>query len=159
MIKFGKRSLDAMTGIHPNLRKVLDKAAEMAEASEDFMVLQGPRTREQMMENYGKGRTVAELARWKIPASYAQPSAAKVTWLRDPFKSDHRIMEDGFGHAVDLAPYPVDFKDVKRYVQLYHLIMAAARCEGVKLRSGMDWDKDGNLMEKGETDLGHFELV
>lgn len=159
MITFGNRSLEAMIGIHPDLRKVLDKAAEMAEPAEDFTVLQGPRTREQMMENYGKGRTIAELAKWNIPARYARPQAAKVTWLRNPFMSDHRVMEDGYGHAVDLAPYPIDFDDIKRYVQLYHLIMAAARCQGIKLRSGMDWDKDGNLMEKGETDLGHYELV
>lgn len=159
MITFGKRSLDAMEGIHPRLRRVLDRAAANATAAQDFTVLQGPRTREQMMVNYGKGRTADELARWGIPARYARPNEAKVTWLRDPFKSDHRIMDDGFGHAVDLAPYPIDFNDKARYVALYHLIMNAAKEEDVALRSGMDWDKDGNLMEKGETDLGHFELA
>lgn len=158
-IKFSERSLSAMNGIHPKLREVLDHAATIASASEDFMVLEGVRSREAMMVNYGKGRVASELTKFGIPAHYAQPSVAKVTWLADPFNSNHKLMPDGYGHAVDLAPWPVDFKDIKRYVTLYTLIMGSAREVGVKLRSGMDWDGDGHLMERGETDLGHYEII
>jgi len=161
-IKFSQRSLDAMSangGIHPTLRAVLVKAAEMASKDEDFMVLEGVRSKERMMETWGQGRNASELQRWNIPASYAQPDKPKVTWLNNPFMSNHRAHDDGYGYAVDLAPYPIDMKDVKRYVKLYTLIMGAARVLDVHLRSGMDWDEDGHLMEKGETDLGHYELV
>jgi len=159
-IKFGERSLTQLAGIHPDLRRVLDKAAEMADPKvDDFAVLEGGRTKERMMETWGQGRTASELSRWNIPASYAKPNQPKVTWLTNPFMSNHRKYDDGFYHAVDLAPYPIDFNDKGRYVKLYTLIMGAARVVGVHICSGMDWDKDGHLMEKGETDLGHFELA
>lgn len=159
-IKFGERSQKQMVGLHPDLLRVLNKAAEMADpATEDFMILEGGRTKERMMETWGQGRSVSELARWNIPASYAKPNQPKVTWLNNPFMSNHRKHDDGFYHAIDICPFPVDFKTVKKYVKLYTLIMGAARVLGVHLRSGMDWDEDGHLMEKGETDLGHYEII
>lgn len=161
MIKFGDRSKKSMEGLHPYFIRVLNKAAEMADPAkgEDFTILEGGRTKERMMETWGQGRNASELARWSIPASYAKPSIPKVTWLNNPFMSNHRKHDDGYFHAVDIAPFPIDFKDVKKYVKLYTLIMGAARVLGVHLRSGMDWDEDGHLMEKGETDLGHFEII
>ncbi len=159
-IKFSERSLTSMAGIHPDLRRVLDKAAEMADPKkgEDFIVLEGGRTKERMMETWGQGRNASELSRWNIPASYAKPNQPKVTWLTNPFMSNHRQHDDGYYHAVDIAPYPIDLKTARKYVTLYLLIMSAARILGVHIRSGMDWDEDGHVMEKGETDLGHFEV-
>ena len=49
------------------------------------MVLEGVRSREQCMVNYGKGRTVAQCTAKGIPAKYAQPKLNKVTWLNNPF--------------------------------------------------------------------------
>ena len=37
--------------------------------------------------------------------------------------------------------------------------MEAARIEKVRVRWGRDWDEDGVIGEKGETDGPHFELV
>ena len=159
MITLSKLSLSRMEGLHPDLRRVISYAANIAEPHEDFMVIEGVRSRENMMVNYGKGRTAAQLAAKGIPASFAQPGAAKVTWLNDPFASNHRVQRDGFGWAVDLAPWPIDWNDSKRFEKLALLMFRAAAAEKVHIRWGRDWDEDGRYEEKGETDGPHFELV
>jgi peptidoglycan LD-endopeptidase CwlK len=158
-ITLGSRSLARLEGVHPDLVRVVKRAAALATASLDFTVLEGVRSREQMMVNYGKGRNVAQLAAKGIPAKYAKPGERKVTWLNNPFNSNHRVMEDGFGHAVDLAPWPIDWEDSKRFEQLAELMFEAAQIEKVRVRWGRDWDEDGRYEEKGETDGPHFELV
>lgn len=153
------KSRSRLEGVHPDLKRVVERAALLADASLDFTVLEGVRSREQMMVNYGKGRTAAQLAAKGIPAKFAQPGAAKVTWLNDPFASNHRVQKDGFGWAVDLAPWPIDWSDGRRFEKLALLMFRAAAIEKVHIRWGRDWDEDGRYEEKGETDGPHFELV
>lgn len=157
-IILGQRSQSRLVGLDPRLERVVRRAAILAMPEDDFTVLEGVRSREQMMVNYGKGRTAAQLAVHGIPASYAQPRAAKVTWLNDPFNSPHKARPNG-GRAVDLAPFPIDWNDKKRFERLRDLMFAAAHQEGVRIRWGKDWDQDGVYEEKGETDGPHFELV
>lgn len=151
MIKFGQRSIDAMKGLHPDLIKVLNQAAETCPPENDFTVLEGVRSREQMMINYGKGRSAAELAKFGIPASYAQPGAKKVTWLNNPFASNHAVQKDGYGHAFDIVPYPIDWNDIDKFKALSKIIKAAAEIVGVKLVWGGDWTSS--------KDYPHYELV
>lgn len=155
MIYFSKTSLLRLddgkgNAIHPDLMRVVKKAAEIAEPHEDFMVIEGVRTKEGMMINYGKGRTAAQLAKFGIPASYARPSARRVTWLNNPFMSNHRKHDDGYGHAVDLAPYPLNWNDLAGFKELADLMKRAAKLEGVAINCGADWSKK---------DWPHFELA
>ncbi|WOF43759.1 M15 family metallopeptidase [Sphingopyxis indica] len=158
-ITLGQRSLSRLVGVHPDLVRVVKRAAAMATPAEDFTVLEGVRSREQMCINYGKGRTAAQCEAKGVPGKYAQPRAAKVTWLNNPFASNHRKMFDGFGHAVDLAPWPIDWNDLKRFDAVAHLMLRAATIEGVPIRWGADWDQDGKPRERGESDSPHFELA
>jgi len=158
VITLGQRSLDRLSGVHPDLIRVVKRAAQLARLDQDFTVLEGVRSRENMMVNWGKGRTAAQCAAKGIPASYAKPALAKVTWLNDPFNSPHKARPGG-GRAVDLAPFPIDWNDKARFVALHDLMMSAAHIEGVHIRWGKDWDEDGKYEEKGETDGPHFELV
>lgn len=89
-ITLGQRSLSRLDGVHPDLVRVVKRAAAMATADEDFTVLEGIRSKEQMCINYGKGRTAAQCEAKGVPGKYAQPKVAKVTWLSDPFNSNHR---------------------------------------------------------------------
>lgn len=158
-ITLGERSRKRLTGVHPDLVRVVDRAAEIATPDLNFTVLEGVRSREQMMVNYGKGRTAGQLSAKNIPAKYARPAERKVTWLNNPFASNHRVMPDGFGHAVDLAPWPINWNDGRRFEKLALLMFRAAAIEKVHIRWGRDWDEDGRYEEKGETDGPHFELV
>lgn len=151
MFKLSARSEKALVGVDPKLVAVVRRAIQITPV--DFMVVEGVRTREQCMINYGKGRTVAQLKAKGIPANYSKPAAAKVTWLNDPFASKHC-----FGKAVDLLPAPYDWKDTKPFDQVAKAMLQAAKELGVKVRWGADWDADGKPREKGEADSPHFEI-
>ena len=141
--KLSQRSLNSLNGVDPNLVKVVKRAIELTE--QDFIVIEGLRTREQMMINYGKGRTAAQLAVHGIPASYAKPKEAKVTWLNDPFASNHAK-----GKAVDIVPNPVDWNDISKFKKINEAMQVAAKELGVKLSYGGDWTKK---------DYPHWELA
>jgi peptidoglycan L-alanyl-D-glutamate endopeptidase CwlK len=152
----GQRSLAELQGVHPDLVRVIKRAITIT--AQDFMVVQGTRTKEEMWANYGKGRTRQECALKGVPVKYSMPGEAKVTWLNNPLMSNHRIMPDGFGHGVDLGTFPYG-GNTKQYRLIWEAMKKAMAIEGVKLRSGIDWDGDNIPMEKGESDLGHYELV
>ena len=141
--KLSQRSLNSLNGVDPNLVKVVKRAIELTE--QDFIVIEGLRTREQMMINYGKGRTAAQLAVHGIPASYAKPKESKVTWLKNPFASNHAK-----GKAVDIVPSPVDWSDISKFKKINEAMQAAAKEIGVKLSYGGDWTKK---------DYPHWELA
>lgn len=141
-ITLGQRSLARLDGVHPKLVRVILLAATLARPEDDFTVLEGIRTPERQRELYAQGRT----APGKI-----------VTWT---LKSNHfRNPRTGFGHAVDLAPFPIDWGDTARFDRLAMLMFRAASIERVKIRWGADWDQDGKPREKGESDSPHFELA
>ncbi len=146
-----KRSLDNLSGVHPDLVKVVKRAIEITK--QDFVVIEGVRTREQCMINYGKGRTAAQCLAKGIAAKYANPNAAKVTWLKNPFGSKHVK-----GLAVDICPYPIDWNDLKKFDAIAKAMLDAGRELGVAVRWGADWDRDGRPRERGESDSPHFEI-
>lgn len=146
----GARSLANLKGVDERLVRVVKRAIEIT--SVDFTVIEGVRTREQCMVNYGKGRTAAECAAKNVPASYAKPSVAKVTWLNNPFASKHVT-----GHAVDLLP-STGWNNLTSFDVVAKAMLTAAKELGISIRWGADWDKDGKPREKGETDSPHFEL-
>lgn len=146
------KSLSRLVGVHPDLAKVVKRAIEITD--QDFMVLEGVRSKEQCYINYGKGRTAEQCVTKKVPASYANPKVAKVTWLNNPLSSKHVT-----GQAVDIVPYPVDWEDLSKFDAMAKAMFAAAKELGVSIRWGADWDNDGKLREQGEYDSPHFELV
>lgn len=147
--RFSQRSLTSLAGVHPDLVKVAHRAIQIT--SQDFIVTEGVRTKERMWETWGQGRTVATLASKGVPAKYAQPNKPKVTWLANPLGSNHRAMADGYGHAIDVVPYPVDWNDAKKFHAIAKAMKQAATELGVKISWGGDWTKN--------RDLPHFELA
>jgi peptidoglycan L-alanyl-D-glutamate endopeptidase CwlK len=134
------RSFKNLEGVHPKLVAVVGQAIQITE--QDFMVIEGVRTQARQDELWAQGRT--------------KPGPV-VTWVKDV--SSHGIHEDGFGHAVDLCPYPVDWNDLSKFDAISKAMFAAASELGVKLRWGADWDQDGKPRERGESDSPHFELA
>lgn len=137
---FSRRSLDALAGVHPDLVRVVRRALSLGVI--DFMVTEGVRSQARQLDLYAQGRT--------------RPGKI-VTWTKNSrhFKSTRT----GYGHAVDLLPAPFDYKDVRPFDALAGAMFAAADIEGVAIRWGADWDRDGRARERGETDSPHFELA
>lgn len=134
----GPRSRANLQGVHPQMVAVVERAIEIT--TQDFMVIEGVRTPERQRQLYAQGRTVPG----KI-----------VTWT---LKSNHFKHADGFGHAVDLCPYPVDWNTPAKFDAISFAMFAAAAELGVNIRWGADWDQDGKPRERGESDSPHFEL-
>ncbi|WP_091739800.1 M15 family metallopeptidase [Phenylobacterium immobile] len=153
----GAASRSRLAGVHPDLVRVVERAITLT--SVDFKVIEGVRSDEQAYINWGKGRTQGELVAIGVAGKYAQPAAAKVTWLRNPLSTKHRVQGDGYGHAVDLLPAPYDWKALPPFDAVAKAMLAAAVVEKVGIRWGADWDGDGKPREKGETDSPHFELA
>jgi len=63
------------------------------------------------------------------------------------------------GLAIDLAPYPIDWNNTKRFYYFAGIVMAVAREMDLKIRWGGDWDRDDDLDDQSFNDLVHFELV
>lgn len=137
--KLGRQSLQKLEGVHPNLVGVVRRAIEIT--TQDFTVLEGVRTPERQAKLYAQGRS--------------EPGSI-VTWT---LNSRHFKKPDGFGYAVDLVPFPVDWKTPTKFDSIAHAMFQAAEELGVVIRWGADWDKDGSPREKGESDSPHFELV
>ena len=140
--KLSERSLNSLKGVNPSLVKVVERAIELTE--QDFLVLEGVRSKEQCYINYGKGRTVAQCSAKGVPTKYAQPSLSKVTWLNNPLASKHVT-----GNAIDLVPYPIDWNTISKFTTISKAMKQAAKELGVDLEWGGDWTKK---------DYPHFEL-
>lgn len=157
--RLGAASRANLIGVHPRLVAVVTRAIQITPV--DFKVIEGVRSDAQAYINFGKGRNVEALiaAGVPMPARYAKPLEAKVTWLRNPLATKHRKQADGWGHAVDLLPAPYDWKDLSHFDTVAEAMLRAADEHGTLIRWGADWDADGHPRERGETDSPHFELV
>lgn len=60
--------------------------------------------------------------------------------------------------AIDIIPYPVDYKDERAFYYLAGLMKMVAIAQGKRLRWGGDWNGDNNFKDNKFNDLGHFEL-
>tara|TARA_R110000824_G_scaffold21496_4_gene80052 strand:+ start:4667 stop:5011 length:345 start_codon:yes stop_codon:yes gene_type:complete len=101
----------------------------------DFSVLEGYRSPERQDMLFRDGKS-------KLPGG----------------KSKHNVFPS---IAVDLAPFPIDWNDLDRFVFLAGVMHASAHAIGFgdQLRWGGDWDMDHQLTDERFRDLGHFELV
>ena len=65
------------------------------------------------------------------------------------------------GEAVDVTPYPVDMESVfgiHRHYYMAGLLRGIGHMMKIKLRSGADWDSDGEITDQKFNDLVHIEL-
>jgi peptidoglycan L-alanyl-D-glutamate endopeptidase CwlK len=99
----------------------------------DFTILCGHRSQEEQEDAVRRG---VSKTRWPLSKHNAMPSK-----------------------AVDVAPYPVDWKDTARFARLFGLIECIAKQQGVAVRWGGDWDRDGRTADETFIDMPHVELV
>lgn len=135
--RFGSRSQGRLDTCHPDIRGILKTAIERAPF--DFTVVCGARDKAAQDEAFATGMS-------------------KKRWP----ESKHNVVSDGLSLAVDVAPWikgTIPWNDEGSFYVLAGCILSAAKCRGVKMRYGGDWDRDGLTEDQSFMDLGHFELV
>lgn len=105
--RLGQRSMQNLSGVHPDLVAVVKRAIEITE--QDFSVIEGVRNIERQRQLVAKG-------------------ASKT------LNSRHIT-----GHAVDIAPWPIDWEDLKRFEIMADAMKQAADELGVDVEWGGDW--------------------
>lgn len=129
MARFSRASERALGTCHESIQGVLREAIKEF----DFTVLCGHRGKEEQEKAFAEG-------------------TSKVRWPKGKHNCSPSL-------AVDIAPYPIDWKDHERFTYLAGRVMGIAQVLGVKLRWGGDWDRDTEVQDEGFRDIGHFELV
>ena len=137
--KLGSTSRARLAGVHPRLVAVVERAIQIT--GQDFTVLEGVRTQARQLELYAQGRTTP---------------GPVVTWTKT---SNHFKKADGYGHAVDIAPFPIDWSNLARFDAVAKAMFQAGAELRVKIRWGADWNANGEPRERGESDSPHFELA
>ena len=126
---FGSYSKEKLMFVDDRLRRVMDEAIKYW----DFRVVSGYRDEEEQNRLADEG----------------------LSQVRYP-ESKHNTYPS---LAVDIAPYPIDWKDQERFVLFAGGILTVARQLGIPLRWGGDWNMDDRVADTSFRDFGHFELV
>jgi len=127
MPKFGKRSTQNKKTLVQKLQDVLD----IVILKMDISVICGTRGKEDQNKAYDEGKST----------------------LRYP-QSNHNKSPSS---AVDVVPYPSLWSDVGKFYRLAAHMFRAANDVGIKLRGGLDWNRNGDLADQKFNDLPHFE--
>ncbi len=127
MFRFSKRSLDNLKGVHPKMVKLMKTA--ITNAPIDFVITEGVRTQKRQWELFKAGKS-------------------KCDGIKN--KSNHQVKADGYGHAVDLYPLPINYKNKEPYKILAGHIKKVAKELNIKIQWGGDW--------KNFCDMPHYEL-
>lgn len=129
MPKFGTRSLNNLNTCHPDLQRLFNEIIKKF----DCTVLCGHRNKEDQDKAFHEGRS-------------------KVQWPN----GKHNSMPS---KAVDVAPYPVDWNDIKRFYMFVGIVRGYAAMMNINIRCGADWDGDMEIKDQNFHDLPHFELI
>lgn len=137
--KLSRKSLENLRGVHPSLVFIVQSAIETGIM--DFSVNEGVRTleRQKKLVSEGSSKTM---------------------------KSKHLVQSDGYGHAVDLYPYPIDMDavnrrnavEIVRFGVLAGIIKSLAWTHGIEIEWGGDFDSDGQTLDSTFFDAPHIQL-
>jgi peptidoglycan L-alanyl-D-glutamate endopeptidase CwlK len=138
--KLSPASLERLKGVHPDLVHIVHKAMEAQVM--DFSVSEGLRSEDRQQQLVAQG-------------------------VSKTLNSKHLKQPDGFGHAVDLYPHPIDMKrvekgdvrEIARFGVLSGVMRTIAHQSKILIVNGMDWDGDGENLDHSFFDAPHFQLV
>lgn len=128
MPKFGKESLAKLATCDERLQKIFKEVIKGI----DCQVLEGHRGQKAQDAAFAAGNS-------------------KLKWP----KGEHNATPS---RAVDVAPWPVDWKDMRRFDFFAGYVKGTAAQMGLKVRWGGDWDSDNDLKDQKFNDLVHFEI-
>mgnify|MGYP003115744781 CR=1 FL=1 len=128
MPRFSKRSKNRLSTCDKRLQNIFNEVIKHVDCS----ILEGHRGEKRQNKFYNEGKSKV-----KFPDGRHN---------RNPSK------------AVDVTPYPVDWKDRERQTLFAGFVLGIARGMGIHLRWGGDWDQDFHVMDNRFDDFPHFEV-
>lgn len=128
MPKFGQVSMRKLETAHPDLQRLFLEVVKYF----DCTVLEGYRNKMAQDKAVAEGRS------------------------QTPYPtSKHNRMPS---MAVDVAPFPVDWADTKRFYFFAGVVKGIALQMNIPIRWGGDWDGDTETKDNSFMDLPHYEL-
>jgi len=130
---WGKNSKRHYDTLDPCLKKIMDRVLQEVA---DISLISGHRTPDEQYDLWVAGKTTV---RWPDSKHNAIPS-----------------------RAVDFQPYPYPDSEEKLWGALGYIAGRAieiAREDGIILRWGGDWDRDGDMTDQSFDDLFHLEIL
>ena len=128
MPKFGRKSKENLNTCDSRLQKIFNEVIKHVDCS----VLEGHREKDRQNKLFKEGKTKVQYPNGR---HNRQPSS-----------------------AVDVTPYPVDWKDRERQTLFAGFVIGVASQMGINLRWGGDWDQDFQVVDNRFDDFPHFEL-
>lgn len=97
---------------------------------------------------------------WGRRGKEAQDHAFKMGWTTKPWpESVHNVQAPELSRAIDLVPYPIDWKNETRLYYFSGYVRGRAEELGIPLRHGADWDNDFDIDDQILRDPCHFEYI
>jgi len=128
MNKFSTSSLDRLKTVEPELQELFHHVLQIHDCS----ILEGFRDEATQNQYYADGKSKVEY----------------------PDSKHNRYLS----RAIDVAPYPIEWENTKRFYYFAGIVKGVAAGLGVDIRYGGDWDSDNDLDEQTFQDLVHFEI-
>lgn len=109
----------------------------------DIRVLEGRRSWARQAERLAQGKSTKAPGESKHNPPKLPDGTEDQNWLSD---------------AVDVAPYPIDWKDARRFIYMAGLIIGIGRALGYDFRWGGNWNEDQIFIDdQNFDDLPHIE--
>ena len=128
MPSFSERSKDRLSTCEPKLQELFNAVVGQF----DCTILEGHRGQERQDRLYDERRSQ----------------------LRYPNGRHNKLPSQ----AVDVAPYPVDWQNIRRFYLFAGYVLGIAEGMGISIRWGGDWDMDTEITDQTFNDLVHFEV-
>ena len=129
MPKFGKKSRERLATCDERLQRVFNEVINYVDCS----VLEGHRSAERQDKLFEEGKTKVKYPNGRHNAN---PS-----------------------RAVDVVPYPIDWKDRERFHLFAGFVLGIAYSMDIALRWGGDWNQNFEVDDNKFYDFTHFELI
>lgn len=129
MNKWGKTSQKRLETLHPYLQLICNEVLKV----QDCTIIYGMRTQEEQ-------RRLVE------------------TGFSKTMHSKHLKQPDGYAHAVDILPYPVNWNNYRQIIYFAGIVKGIAHEKGINIRWGGDWNRNNDPSDETFFDGAHFEL-
>lgn len=129
MPKFGKQSQANLATCHPDLQSLANEVIKYV----DHSVTCGHRGQAEQDKAFAEGKS-----KLKFP------------------NGEHNKLPS---RAIDVAPFPINWNDSEAFTLLSGVYFGVASMLGIKIRLGIDWDGDFNVLEHSFKDRPHIELI